>query len=448
MTYEFDLCVLGGGSGGLAAAKRAAKYGAKVAIAEQAHLGGTCVNLGCIPKKLMVYAADFSHFLKDAHGYGWEVGSAQFDWQRFVTLRDQELMRIRQVQERLLMEAGIRVIRGRAKFLDAHTLEVGDRKLKADKILIAVGGKPNKLEIPGIEHAITSDEIFNLPQLPQRLVVLGGGYIGVEFASIFRGFGVEVTIMNPESCILTGFDRSLRDAVREGLIQRGVHSLCNTKTETIVATDDGLQLTLTGEHTDTIAADTVLCATGRSPKLDGLNLEQAGIDLNGKAIAVDETSCTSQPHIYAVGDCTNRMQLTPVAKAEGLAFADSVFGDHPPAPVDYTFVPTAVFARPEAASVGMMETKAYEKLGEENVQCHHSEFRSLFSRLSHAPEPTRLKLVVDRASDQVLGLQIVGEDAAEMIQGFALAIKQGITKAELDRAIGIHPTSAEELFSI
>jgi glutathione reductase (NADPH) len=448
MTYEFDLCVIGGGSGGLAAAKRAAKYGAKVAIAEQAHLGGTCVNLGCIPKKLMVYAADFAQLLRDAPGYGWEIGAVQFDWLRFVALRDQELVRIRQVQERLLMQAGIRVIRGTAQFVDAHTLEVGDRTLKANKILIAVGGKPNRLQIPGIEHAITSDEIFTLPQLPQRLVVLGGGYIGVEFASIFRGFGVEVTMMNPESCLLSGFDRDLGQAVREGLIQRGIHSLCNTQAEAIGRTDDGLQVTLTGEHTGPIAADQVLCAVGRSPKLDHLNLKQAGVELDGKAIAVDETNCTSQPHIYAVGDCANRMQLTPVARAAGQAFADSVFGDHPPEPVDYTWVPTAIFARPEAASIGMTETQAYEKLGQENVQCHRTEFRSLFNRLGHAPESMQVKLVVDRASDRVLGLQIIGDEAAEIIQGFGLAIKQGITKAELDRTIGIHPTSAEELFSI
>lgn len=448
MTYEFDLCVIGGGSGGLAAAKRAAKYGAKVAIAEQADLGGTCVNLGCIPKKLMVYAADFSHWLKDAPGYGWQIESAEFDWQRFVTLRDRELVRIRQGQERSLMEAGIRVIPGHAQFLDAHTLEVGDRKLTADKILIAVGGQPNTLDLPGIEHALTSDQMFNLPELPKRLVVLGGGYIGVEFASIFRGFGVEVTIMNPESCLLTGFDRDLREAVREGLVQRGIHSLCNTKAMAISRTPDGLQITLTGEHINTLTADVVLCAVGRSPKLERLNLEQAGVELDGPAIAVDEASCTSQPHIYAVGDCANRLQLTPVAKAQGQAFADSVFGEHPPTQIDYDLVPTAVFARPEAASVGLTEAKAYEKLGEENVQCYRSEFRSLFSRLGQAPDPLRLKLVVDRHSDQVLGIQIIGENAAEMIQGFALALRQGITKPELDRAIGIHPTSGEELFSI
>jgi len=445
---EFDLCVIGGGSGGLAAAKRAAKHGAKVAIAEQAHLGGTCVNLGCIPKKLMVYAADFAHLLRDAHSYGWDIGAAKFDWQRFVALRDQELVRIRQVQERSLLEAGVCVIRGHAQFLDAHTLEVGDRKLTADKILIAVGGKPNKPSIPGIEYALTSDEIFDLPELPQHLAVMGAGYIGVEFSSIFRGLGVEVTIMNSQDCILRGFDRDLQAAVQEGLMQRGIRSLCNTKAEAIVPVGNGFQLTLAGEHTETIIADRVLCAVGRSPKLDNLSLEQAGVELDGKAIAVNEFSCTSQPHIYAVGDCASRLQLTPVAKAQGQAFADHAFGNHPPTPIDYDFVPTAIFARPEAASVGLTETRAYEKLGQENVQCYRSEFRSLFNRLGHAPETTRVKLVVDRNSDRVLGLQIIGEDAAEMIQGFAVALQQGITKAELDRAIGIHPTSAEELFSI
>jgi glutathione reductase (NADPH) len=456
MTYNYDLLVIGAGSAGLAAAKQAAKYGAKVAIVEREHLGGVCTNRGCILKKLMVYAADFARLLEDAQGYGWEVGTRKFDWQRFVSVRDQELERLRQVQAKALSEAGVEIIREQAAFLDAHTIELSslsqersrDRKITADKVLIAVGGKPIKPDIPGIEHAITSREIFYLPQLPQQIAILGGGYIGVEFASILRGFGVEVTIINREACLLTGFDQDVQTAVRKGLLERGIKSLCNTTAKEIKLVPQGLQLTLTEtsaeSKSESITADTILCAIGRTPRLENLNLEQAGVEVD-KAIAVDAYSRTSQTNIFAAGDCTNRVPLTPVARAEGRAFADTVFGNRP-RKLSYDYIPSAVFARPEAASVGMTETQACEHYGDEKIECDRTEFQPLFHSLSCSPGHTLVKWIVQRDSKQILGVHIVGENAAEMIQGIALAIKQGITKQDLDEMIGIHPTSAETFF--
>lgn len=445
MTYDYDLIVIGAGPGGLAAAKRAAKYGARVAIAESSHLGGTCANLGCIPKKLMVYAADFPTLFAAAQGYGWSKSQSQFHWQHFVAARDRELDRLRRSQQQSLSDAGITIFRGRAVFLDEHTLEVTDCKVTADKILVAVGGKPTKPNIPGVEHAITSDQMFSLKQLPQRIAMLGGGYIGVEFASILRGFGAEVFLLNREKCILTGFDDTLSEAVREGLAKRGIQCLCDTTIEAITSTSEGLHLALS-ESAEPITVDAVLCAIGRVANLEDLGLEQIGIELHQKAIAVDAHSRTSQPHIFAVGDCTNRKQLTPVARAEGRAFADTQFGDYSWT-VDYDSVPSAVCSRPEAAAIGLTEAQAREQLGD-SVSCFQSEFKPLFHSLSGEKTTMLVKLVVNRENDRVIGLHIVGDNAAEIIQGFVLAMQKGVTKADFDRTIGIHPSSAEELFTI
>jgi glutathione reductase (NADPH) len=443
MTYDYDLFVIGAGPGGLSAAKRAAKYGAKVAIAEASHLGGTCTNLGCIPKKLMVYAADFAGWFEASQGYGWKSEPPQFDWQRFVTARDQELDRLRQSHQRSLIKAGVNLFQSQAKFLDLHTIEVADQKVTADKILIAIGGKPIKPDIPGIKHALTSEQMFHLKQLPKRIAMLGAGYIGVEFASVLRGFGAEVFLINKEHCILHGFDESVSQAVREGLLKRGIHNLCSTTIEKITPVAEGLHLTLS--NAETIVVETVLCAIGRSANLENLGLEQVGVEMNQKAIAVDIHSRTSQPHIFAVGDCTNRKQLTPVARAEGRAFADTQFGDYSWT-VDYASVPSAVCARPEAASIGMTESQAQEKL--EKVRCYQSEFKPLFHSLSGQDTKMLIKLVTNEENNQVIGLHIVGENAAEIIQGFVLAMQRGITKQDFDRTIGIHPSSAEELFTI
>ncbi|GAB4370662.1 MAG: glutathione-disulfide reductase [Elainellaceae cyanobacterium] len=444
MAYDYDLVVIGAGSGGLAAAKRAAQYDAKVAIVEREQLGGVCVNRGCVPKKLMVYASDFAHLMQAAKDYGWQVELGQFHWQEFVQKRDRELERLRQVQAKALAEANVTILRGHASFHDDHTLMVDDRKVSARHILIAVGSQPVKPPIPGIEHTITSREMFHLPQPPERLAIIGGGYIGVEFASMMQAFGSNVTILNVEECILANFDQDLSSTLRDALLERGIQSLCNTTAKQIQPTDNGLQLSLSGKS-ESFTADVVLCATGRRPQLEHLELDRAGIELDGKAIAVDGYCRTSQPHIFAIGDCIARLPLTPVANAEGRAAADTLFGDRP-RQVRYDLVPTAVFARPEAASVGMTEASAREKLGDQAVQCSCQQFRPLFDTLTQSPTKTLIKWVMHRESKQILGCHIVGKHAAEIIQGVGLAMQKGITQADLEAMIPIHPSSAEELF--
>ena len=446
MNEDYDLFVIGAGPGGLAAAKQAAHYGARVAIAEASHLGGTCANLGCIPKKLMVYAADFARYADASKGYGWSGDRPQFDWAKFVKARDQAMAQFRQSHERSLTQKGIRLICDRAMLIDAHTVEVADQKITADKILLAVGSHPNKLNIPGIEYAVTSDKMFHLPQLPQKIAIIGGGYIGVEFASALHGFGTEVFMINNEHCILSGFDPAISNAIHNGLTQRGIEIACNMTVKEIIAGDRALQLTLS-DHSTPITADLVLCAIGRTANLDNLGLEQVGIEIDRNAIAVDAHSRTSQPNIFAVGDCTDRKQLTPVALSEGRAFADTIFGDYAWT-VDYNSVPSAVCCRPEAASVGMTEPQAHAHFGEAAVRCYQSEFQPLFHSLSGQNEKALIKLVVNSTNDQVIGIHIVGDQAAEMLQGFSLAMRKGVTKQEIDYTIGIHPSSAEEIFSM
>jgi len=445
MTYDYDLFVIGAGPGGLAAAKQAAHYGARVAIAEANHLGGTCANMGCIPKKLMVYAADFGHLAEASKGYGWSGEQPHFSWTKFVRARDQTIEGFRQSHERSLTKLGIHLIHDRARFIDVHTLEVGEQKITADYILIAVGGHSSKPNIPGIEHTVTSNEMFHLPQLPKKIAIIGGGYIGVEFASALHAFGTEVCLMNHEHCILSGFDPAISTAIHKGLTERGIQIACNTTAKEIIPIDRGLQLILSSDSAD-ITADLVLCAIGRTPNLENLGLEQVSVEIDQRAIAVDAHSRTSQPNIFAVGDCTDRKQLTPVALSEGRAFADTTFGDYAWT-VDYDSVPSAICCRPEAASVGVTEPEAQTQLGDA-VRCYQSEFQPLFHSLSGQNEKALIKLIVNGENDRVIGIHIVGDHAAEILQGFALAMKQGITKQELDRAIGIHPSSGEELFSI
>ncbi len=445
MISDYDLFVIGAGPGGLAAAKQAAHYGARVAIAEANHLGGTCANLGCIPKKLMVYAADFGHLAEASKGYGWSGEQPHFSWAKFVKARDQTIEQFRHSHERSLTKLGIHLIHDRAQFIDAHTLEVGEQKITADHVLIAVGGHASKPDIPGIEHTVTSDEMFHLPQLPNRIAIIGGGYIGVEFASALHAFGTEVFLMNHEHCILSEFDPIISTAIHKGLTQRGIQVACNTTAEEIIQTDRGLQLILSGDPAD-ITVDLVLCAIGRTPNLENLGLEQVGVEVDRGAISVDAHSRTRQPNIFAVGDCTDRKQLTPVALSEGRAFADTTFGDYAWT-VDYDSVPSAICCRPEAAAVGMTEQQAQIQLGDA-VRGYQSEFQPLFYSLSGQNEKALIKLVVNGENDRVIGIHIVGDHAAEILQGFALAMKQGLTKQELDRAIGIHPSSGEEFFSI
>lgn len=447
MTYDFDVFIIGAGPAGLAAAKRAAQFpGVKVAIAEQENLGGCCVNRGCTPKKLMVYASDFAAAIAEAGDYQWEPCSSRFHWQSFRDKRDRELQRLRQKQQEALEQSGVQLLRGQAQFVDAHSVCIDNQKYTASNILVAVGGKPIKPDIPGIEHTITSNELLEIDQLPERIAIIGGGYIGVEFASILRGFGCDVTVMNRESCILEGFDCDLRSFVREGLIQRGIQSLCSTTTDHIVRTSEGICLHLTGDCPKTITADIVLCAIGRAPNLEGLGLESAGVEFDKKAIAVNEQGRTSQPHIYAVGDCTNRMQLTPVARAEAGIAIDAMFGKAASS-LDYGLVPSAVLSRPEASSVGLTESQAREQYGEA-VQCYCKEFRPLRYSLTEYQPKTLLKLVVGGNSDRVLGIHMVGEQAAEIVQSAAIALHRNVTRQELEQTIGVHPSDAEELFSL
>jgi glutathione reductase (NADPH) len=445
MTYNYELLIIGAGSAGLAAAKRAASYGVQVAIVEQEQLGGVCTNRGCIPKKLMVYAADFATAIDDAKQYGWSVSKGTFDWQQFIHARDRELARIHQSQQDSLSKAGVELIRGHAAFLDAHTVAIDDRPITADKILIAVGGKPNKPPISGIEYTITSREMFQLQELPSHLAIIGGGYIGVEFGSTLRSLGVNITLIETSEYILSGFDHDIQKIVQQGLEQRGIQIIHQAKAREIKPVANRLQLTTDGKTSETITVDTILCATGRTPNLESLNLDKAGVALKDKAIAVDEYSRTTQDNIFAVGDCTDRLPLTPVARTEGHAFADTVFGHHP-RKLDYERIPSAVFARPEAASIGMTESRACEIYGEDAIECDRTEFTPLYNRLSGSNQSALFKRVIHRETDRILGVHLVCDHAAEIIQGITLAIQQGVTKQEMKHTIGIHPTSAEELF--
>lgn len=446
MTYDFDLFIIGAGPAGLAAAKRAVQYGVKVAISEQQDLGGCCVNRGCVPKKLMMYASDLAMAMQEASDYQWETCSSHFHWQQFREKRDREVQRLRHVHQQAIQQAGVQLLKGHTQFVDTHTLDVEGQKYTASKVLIAVGGKPVKPEISGIEYAITSDALLNIEQLPKRIAIIGSGYIGVEFASILRGFGCDVMIMNREACLLEGFDEEVQSFVRAGLVQRGIQSLCNTTTDKITQTSEGICLHLTGDSSNKIIVDTVLCATGRAPKLEGLGLEATGVEFDKKAIAVDKHSRTTDPHIYAVGDCTNRKQLTPVARAEGQSAVDAMFGQFAP-DLDYNLVPSAVLSRPEVSSVGLTEAQARKQYGD-TVECYRKEFLSLKYSLTEYQQKAFIKFVVDGSSDRILGLHMVGENAAEIIQSAAIALHQNVTRKELMQTIGIHPSSAEELFSL
>ncbi len=446
MTYDYDLFVIGAGSGGLASSKRAASYGAKVAIAENDLVGGTCVIRGCVPKKLMVYASTFSHLYEDAIGYGWSPVESSFDWEKLVTTVDTEVRRLSQLHISFLEKAGVELISGYAKFIDSHTVEVGDKKYTAAKILIAVGGEAHRIEIPGIEHAITSREIFLLKEQPKRLAILGGGYIGVEFACIMNGLGSEVTQIIRRDRILHYFDEELRANVQEGMVKHGINFVTGSSIEWIEKTPEGLKLKLWGESTETLTVDALLCATGRLPNLEKLALENAGVETEKGAIAVTKDSRTNQPHIFAVGDCTNRINLTPIAIAEGRAFADTEFGNNPRA-ISYENVASAVFSQPEAATVGLNEEEARAKFPD-SIKCYTAKFRPMFHALTGADEKTFVKLVVETNTDRVLGVHMVGKDAGEIIQGMAIAVNMGATKKDFDVTIGIHPSTAEEFVTL
>ena len=430
----------------MAASKRAASYGAKVAIAEGDLVGGTCVIRGCVPKKLMVYASSFSHLYQDAIGYGWSQVESSFDWLKLVTAVDNEVRRLSKLHISLLEKAGVELISGFAKFVDPHTVEIGDRKITAEKILIAVGGEAVKPDIPGIEYSITSREIFLLKEQPKRIAIWGGGYIGVEFACIMNGLGSRVSQIIRRDLILNGFDEDIRSNIQEGMTKHGVEFLTESAVEHIEKTPEGLKLRLWGSCQGTITVDALLCAIGRSPNLEGLGLEKAGVETVLGAIAVTKNSRTSQPHIFAVGDCTNRINLTPVAIGEGRAFADTEFGNNPRA-ISHKNVASAVFSQPESASVGLTEAQARVKFGD-SIKCYSGKFRPMFHSLTGADEKTFVKLIVEENTDIVLGVHMVGKDAAEIIQGMAIAVNMGATKKDFDATIGIHPSTAEEFVTL
>ncbi|MBE9047435.1 glutathione-disulfide reductase [Pleurocapsales cyanobacterium LEGE 10410] len=450
MSYDFDLLVIGAGSGGIATARRAAQYGAKVGIVESDRLGGTCVNRGCVPKKLMVYASHFPAAFEESVGYGWSVGESSFDWKKMITAVNNEVDRLNGIYQRMLDNSGVKLYEGYGKFVDSHTIEIGEQKVTAEKILIAVGGKPVKPDdIPGVEHAITSREIFHVQEQPKHMVIIGGGYIGVEFACILKGLGTEVTLVIRGNKILRGFDDDLRSEIQEGMERHGIRVLTNKPKISIAKQDTGLKITISGKDggEDVIIADAAsLAATGRKPDLKNLGLENTKVEIVNDAVAVDEYNQTAEEHIYAVGDCTDRINLTPVAINEGRAFADTHFGGQS-RQMSYENIPTAVFSTPEAATVGLTEAEAREKYGDA-VKVYRSKFRPMYYTLPDKQEKTLMKLIVDTNTDRVVGAHMVGDSAAEIIQGVAIAVKMGATKANFDATVGIHPSSAEEFVTM
>ena len=444
MAFDFDLFVIGAGSGGVRAARMSAGFGARVAIAEDRYLGGTCVNVGCIPKKLFVYASHFAEDFADARGFGWELSLAEFHWPRLRANKDREIARLNGVYDRLLSESGAQLISGRARLLDAHTVQVGEKRYSCERTLIATGGWPNVPAVPGREHVITSNEVFHLESLPRRAVVVGGGYVAVEFAGIFHGLGVHTTQLYRGNLYLRGFDQECREFLATEMRKREIDLRFNTDVSAVVKTGDTLQVRLTdGSMLET---DLVLYATGRAPNTANLGLESAGVRLKpGGAITVNESFQSSVPHIYAIGDVTDRVNLTPVATAEGTALARTLFGGVPSG-VDYEGIPSSVFCQPNLATVGLTEEAA--RAQGRVILVFRSTFTPLKQTLGGRNEKVLMKLVVDKQTDRVLGAHMVGPDAGEIIQGLAVAIKAGATKAMFDATIGIHPTAAEEFVTM
>ncbi|MBB5516116.1 glutathione reductase (NADPH) [Rubricella aquisinus] len=445
MAFDYDLFVIGGGSGGVRAARVAAQTGVSVALAEEYRYGGTCVIRGCVPKKLMVYASQFSEHFEDAAGYGWSVGETKFDWATLHANKDKEIDRLEGIYQRILDTNEVTHYRTRATVKDAHTVTLDDgTEFSAKHILIATGGRPFLPKVPGIEHAITSNEIFLLKEQPKRILIVGGGYIACEFAGIMNGLGSEVTLAYRGAQILRGFDDDIRSHVSAEMVKKGIDVCLGMDVASISKEEDGLVVDLNQGETRTF--DAVLYATGRVPNTDGMGLEEIGValDKNG-AVVVDAYSQTNIPSIYAIGDVTDRVQLTPVAIREGMAFVETVFKGNPTKP-DHDLIPTAVFTQPEIGTVGMTQKQA-EDLGHE-LDIYRTAFRSMLHVLAGRDERMLMKLIVDCDTDKVLGCHIVGHAAGEMIQLAGIAVKMGATKADFDRTVAVHPTAAEELVTL
>jgi glutathione reductase (NADPH) len=442
--FDYDLFAIGAGSGGVRACRISASLGARVAVAEESDLGGTCVNLGCIPKKFFVYASHFRDDFEDAAGFGWSSGNRSFDWPTLVANKDREIARLNEVYRKLLADAGVDLIEGRARIRDAHTLEIGGRTITAANILVATGSQPSMPDVPGVEFAMTSDQVFHLSELPRHAIVVGGGYIAVEFAGIFHALGVATTQLYRGSLFLRGFDDDVRNFLAAEMKGRGVDLRFEANVASIEKASGKLRATL--DDASVLETDAILYATGRVPRTQKIGLEEAGVALDGKgAVTVDAFSRSSVPSIWAIGDVTDRINLTPVAIHEGMCVAKTLFGGVGTKP-DHTGVASAVFSQPSIGSVGLSEAAARETYGK--IDVYRSTFRALKHTLTGRDERTMMKVIVDRASDRVVGLHMVGADAGEIIQGFSVALKCGATKAQFDATIGIHPTSAEEFVTM
>ena len=446
MSHDFDLFVIGAGSGGVRAARFAAGFGARVAVAESRYLGGTCVNVGCVPKKLLVYGAHFTEDFEQAAGFGWSLGEANFDWPTLIANKNREIQRLNGIYRNLLVNSGVSLLEGHARILGPHQVEVNGQAYSAGYILIATGGWPQLPDIPGKELAISSNEAFHLQQLPRRVLVVGGGYIAVEFASIFQGLGAQTSLLYRGEMFLRGFDGAVRRHLREELDKKGLDLQFSSDIERIERLADGSLLATLRDGRE-LATDCVFYATGRRPMLDNLGLENTAVELDERGfIRVDEQYQTREPSVLALGDVIGRVQLTPVALAEGMAVARRLFRPEEYRPVDYRNIPTAVFSLPNIATVGLSEEQARAEGFQ--VKIFESRFRPMKLTLTDSQERTLMKLVVDADSDRVLGCHMVGPEAGEIIQGLAVAIKAGATKQIFDETLGIHPTAAEEFVTL
>ena len=442
--FDYDLFVIGAGSGGVSASRRAAAFGAKAIICEEYRVGGTCVIRGCVPKKLFTYAAHFAEDFEDAVGFGWERAHPAFDWPTLIANKDVEIDRLNGIYIRMLNNAGVNLIEDRGVLVDPHTVEVGGKTITAETILVATGSTPFWPEIPGIEHTVTSNEAFHLEKFPHRAIVVGGGYIAVEFSCIFNGLGSKVTQLYRGEKILRGFDNDVRDMLAQEISKKGINLRVNSQVERIDKVGQKLEVTLA--NGEMIASELVMYATGRKPNTSGVGLTEVGVELDDNgAIKVDQYSRTSVPNIYAIGDVTNRMNLTPVAINEGRAFAETLYANQPRS-LDYTNIPHAVFSNPSVGVAGLSETRARQHYDDINI--YKSTFKPMKHTLTGRDERTLMKLIVDAGSDRVVGVHMVGPDAAEIVQGMAVALVCGATKAQFDATIGIHPSAAEEFVTM
>lgn len=446
--YDYDLFVIGGGSGGVRAARLAASLGKRVAIAEEYRFGGTCVIRGCVPKKLLVYASQFPEHFEDSAGYGWQVGETSFDWKKLIAAKDREIDRLEGLYRRGLENAGAEILQTRAELVDAHTIRLvkTGQTVTAERILVATGGAANPhAALPGHELCITSNEAFHLPQLPRSILIAGGGYIAVEFANIFHGLGVDTTLIYRGKEILSRFDLDMRQGLHRAMEEKGIRIICTDLIEEVTKAPAGglMARTLEGQ---TLAVETVMLALGRDPNTQGLGLEAAGVEVNERgAIVVDDYSRSSVPHIFALGDVTDRIQLTPVAIHEAMCFIETEFRNNPTKP-DHDLIATAVFSQPEIGTVGLSEEEACRRFPE--LEVYRAEFRPMKATLSGRTEKMIMKLVVDAASRKVLGAHVLGHDAGEMAQLLGITLKAGCTKDDFDRTMAVHPTAAEELVTM